>query len=62
MPLVAAVFVSLQSVGHTGMSSHRAKQLSSSSLVYQRTLSVYPVCGAESSRPGSTTSPEGGGP
>jgi len=32
--------VVVHSLGCTGMSSHRAKQLSSSSLVYQRTLSL----------------------
>ena len=33
-----------QSSACAGISSHRAKQLSSSSLVYQRTLSLYLVC------------------
>lgn len=38
--------------GCTGIRSHRAKQLSSSSSVYQRVLSLYAVCLVENRRPG----------
>src|SRR5262245_38706851 len=52
MPLMARIVSGRCSVAAcAGMMSHRAKQLSSSSSVYQRILSLYTACAVENSRP-----------